>query len=178
MFNLLPNLFKDEIKSEYKLRKWIVILFFVLFIQLSFLAVAFSMLVVSSDRESEVMSQIKKENETLSSQNANDIQKIITSTNKKLLIFDMIMKYPEILPIYNGIIAQKTSDISIRGFNYAVGTTDTSIIVSGVSNTRESLVSFVKNLEETKMFTKVDLPVSNLAKQKNIEFNINIKIKN
>lgn len=178
MFNLLPNIFKDEIKSEYKLRKWVVILCFVLFLQLSFLAIALSVWTIFLDKEKEVVNQISIESQVLVSQNSNEIIDVINSTNKKVKIFNDSMYYMEILPVYNSIIAQKNSGISLREFNYLNGANETSIMLRGVSSTRESLVSFVKNLEDSKKFGKVDLPVSNLAKQKNIDFSLEIKIKN
>lgn len=178
MFNLLPEIFKEEIKSEYKLRRWIVALSLVLFLLVSFLVMAFSMWIISMDKEEDVTQQIEKQKETLTSQNANDILNVINSTNKKLSIFDKVMKYPEILPIYNTIISNKTPEISLRGFSYLIGQTETNVVVTGISGTREALVAFVKNLNDSGSFTSVDLPVSNLAKQKNLEFNISIKIKN
>jgi hypothetical protein len=41
---------------------------------------------------------------------------------------------------------------------------------------RESIVAFTDNLKKIDSFSKVDLPISNLAKDKNIDFSISINI--
>lgn len=178
MFNLLPNLFKDEIKAEYNLRKWIVLLSLVLFLQISFLALTISIWTIFLDKETEASNQVKKENEVMLSQSTNDILKVINATNQKITIIDKTMFSPEILPIYDTIISQKTTGISLREFNYNSSATESTLSLKGLADTRETLVSFVKKLQDLKVFSNVDLPVSNLAKQKDIEFNIDIKINN
>jgi hypothetical protein len=47
--------------------------------------------------------------------------------------------------------------------------------VSGKAVSRDALLSFSKALKSNHRFESVDLPVSNLAKSKDIEFSISIK---
>lgn len=49
-----------------------------------------------------------------------------------------------------------------------------SVIVSGNATNRETLVSFSKSLEGEVFFKKVDLPVSNLAKGKDVPFTLSL----
>lgn len=50
-------------------------------------------------------------------------------------------------------------------------------VLRGVATDRESLISFAKALESRVEFSAVDLPVSNFAKETNIEFSMTVTIK-
>ena len=52
--------------------------------------------------------------------------------------------------------------------------TEGKIVLAGIARDRDSLTDFVKMIESQEIFTKVDLPVSNFAKDKDINFSINI----
>ena len=49
------------------------------------------------------------------------------------------------------------------------------ILVSGQAERREQLVSFVNSLRGSNMFREVDLPISDLAKESDLNFNLTIK---
>ena len=50
--------------------------------------------------------------------------------------------------------------------------------VSGMAGTREDLVAFVKKMEDSKYFSDVVSPISNLTKDKNINFVITLNATN
>lgn len=175
MFNVLPDILKDDIRAEYKLRLIIVAFSLIIFLQIFFLISTIPVWSISYYKEKDLNNQIKVENESVSSQNASAISQIINSTNQKIEVIENVMQYPEVVPIYNSIISQKIRGVSINNFQYmSIASSSANITISGVSNTREDLVSFVKKLEGLQLFSGVDSPVSNLAKQKNIDFVINL----
>ncbi len=49
------------------------------------------------------------------------------------------------------------------------------IAISGVAASRSDLIVFVDDLKKQKEFASVDLPVSNLAKESDVKFTINLK---
>ncbi len=65
--------------------------------------------------------------------------------------------------------------VSIQGieFTYTASTT-VDLRISGIAKTRETLIAFKKKVETNPMVAKVDLPVSDLAKSKNISFILKI----
>jgi hypothetical protein len=177
MFNLLPDSLKKEIKAEYKLRVIIVILVFVLFIQLSFLVFIFPSWLISLYKEKETVAQAEEMSKSERVSNINSLTSIVTDTNTKLNMLNNTLEYPEFLPLANSILAQKTSSIKLDQFYYTSQSPVTGTIsLNGVSATRDSLVAFVKSLQETKLFKSVDLPVSNLTKDKNIKFSLTLTI--
>ncbi len=177
MFNLLPETFKEKIKAEYKLRRLVLILAFVIFIQSSFLIFLFPSWLISLYKEKEVASQIEEINKSSVAANANSISSIIKSTNSKLKVINNTLEYPRLIPFVDTVISKKSENIHLIGILYSgTGRSTATLSIEGISSTREALVSFVKNLEKSGMFRKVDLPVSNLAKDKDIKFSMSLTI--
>ena len=56
------------------------------------------------------------------------------------------------------------------------GKKGTTIVISGTATDRDALVSFGATLRESKSFTTVEVPVSSLAKDKDLPFSMNIFI--
>lgn len=177
MFNLLPDNLKSNIRAEYKLHKFILILTFVIFIQVSFLIFLFPSWLISLYREKEVTAQIEEINQSPVAINANSISSIIKSTNTKLKVINTTLEYPRLVPFIETIIAKKSENIHLVGIMFVNnGKSTGTFSLEGLSSTREALVSFVKNLESSGVFKKVDLPVSNLAKDKDIKFSMSLTV--
>ena len=179
MFNVLPNIFKKEIKSEYYFRRLIVIFIFIIFIQITFLVFIFPSWLFSFYQHEEVSAQMESQKSTVVSQNANNILQTIKTTNQNLDIINRSFSYSKFLPLIKNIISYKTSAITLTEFTYnnSAATTTIPMSVSGVASTREDLVSFVKKIQDSGTFSDVVSPISNLTKDKNIIFVINLNAK-
>ena len=175
MFNLLPDILKARLKSEYRLRHLIVILGFVIFLQITFLIFLSPSWVITFYKEKDAVSMTNLANQSVSSTTSASLSAVIVGTNDKLKVLNNSLQYLKVTNLMNVIISNKTSSISVSEMSYtSTNASSTDIIIGGVSLSREALVSFVKKLKDSKLFSKVDLPVSNLAKDKNIQFSINI----
>lgn len=181
MFNLLPDSLKAEIINEYKLRLFIVSLFFVVFVELSFIVLLFPSLVISYYREKEVETRVAALEKSSGVANANSIRPIIKSLNSDLAIIDKTLQYSEAIPIIDIVLFKKTNSIHITDISYiSLASSTATIVVQGVSVTRDALVNFKKSLEDSNSFINIDLPISNLAKDRDIKFSMtmvsNVKI--
>ncbi|MCX6702051.1 MAG: PilN domain-containing protein [Candidatus Zambryskibacteria bacterium] len=177
MFNLLPNNLKEKVRSEYYLHLIIFILLSILVVQVSFLIFLFPSWLISLDKEKEITLQAEKSNISSLDSEIDVINSTIKSINTKLNTINSTLEYPKVTPFVDSILSNKIKDIYINELVYtSLSKTTASITLDGVSATRESLVSFVKKLEETKLFKKVDLPISNFTKNANINFSINTTI--
>ncbi|MEI6843232.1 MAG: hypothetical protein WCK48_01855 [bacterium] len=173
MFNVLPNFFKEEIKSEYKIRFWIVVVLFVIFIQISFLVMIFPSWLISLARQNEVTTELDATNKSSSYQNADKISTMIEDTNQKLKIIDSALTYPRFVPIVRSILDNKISGIKLNSILFS-STGSNTVALTGISSTRETLVLFIKKLKDSGLFKDVFSPVSNFTKDKDIGFSINI----
>ena len=175
MFNLLPDNLKKKIKTEYKLRRLTVLLAFIIFLQISLLIFIFPSWIISVFREKEAILERDMMNQSLLSQNTNSAGLTIAGINAKLNIISNTTEYLKVVPIVNTILSNKTESIHLNGLSYtSINASTSALTIQGVSTTRQSLVSFVKSLEKSGVFKKVNLPVSNLAKDKNINFFIDL----
>jgi hypothetical protein len=177
MFNLLPENLKSFIHSEYRMRRLVLALLFIILIEISLLIFLFPTWLESNAKEKAITKQSEQASESLKNSDINPATVIIKSINTKLSVLNVALNYPKVTPFVNQILEKKSSTISINQITYnLVSSSTANITVGGVSKTREALVSFVKKLQETNSFKKVDLPISNLAKDKNIEFTLNLSI--
>jgi len=68
------------------------------------------------------------------------------------------------------------SAVTVKSFTFTRdGGVVESIAISGVGNTRTALAAFTKNLEAHPLFTRAELPISNLASEQDIAFSITIE---
>ena len=167
MFNVLPDNIKEFIRNEYETRRWLVIFGSILFIQISFLIFLLPSWTLSKYLENIAINKANSQNVLTPSKNTGGAIQSINSTNQTLNIINSTFMYSQVFPFLNTVISYKTSDITINEFTYAnVGTSTISLTVTGLSNTRESLIMFVKNLQKSSLFQEVNSPVSNLVKDK------------
>ena len=175
MFNLLPDSFKEKIKTEYKLRLVTSVLIFVIFLQLSFIAFLSPSWVFSYYKEKEIISQIERARDTAVSPTSATARSVISGTNIKLNIINNSLQYIKFTSLLNAIISKKTSGIHINRTSYiSQSSSQSTVLLSGLSQSREALVSFVKNLKDSGLFQSVLMPIGNLAKDHNLEFSISL----
>ncbi len=179
MFNVLPEIFRKEIKSEYYLRYSVVILIAIIFLQISFLVFIFPSWLNSFYRQKEILAEAKWQKSKIVSKNADSILQTINSTNQNLNVILNNFNYSAVLPIVKEIISNKTSAITLTEFTYNnfAATPIAPMTISGVSRTREDLISFVDKLENLGDFSGVVSPISNLTKDNNINFVISLNTK-
>jgi hypothetical protein len=178
MFNVLPDIFKKEIKSEYYLRRLIVVFVFIAFLQIAFLIFLFPSWMNSFYRQKDASAQMESQKSNIVSKNAAEILQTINLNNQNFGVIDANFGYLPVLPFVKEIISYKTSAITLTDFTYdnSQATTTAPMSVSGVAATREDLVAFVKQLEDSPTFSDVVSPISDLAKDKDISFVINMNV--
>ena len=96
---------------------------------------------------------------------ANDLSVLLTE-------FSTTIESSELIKILDDLAG---SDVRISDFSFkrSADVLD-SITVTGLADTRVSLAGFSDNIESHPLFDNAELPISNLAKDKDITFNIEI----
>ncbi len=177
MFNLLPESLKGEIIKEYNLRRLLVIAGFILCIQVSFYIFLFPSWMISYSKEADSVVRVEQLNNSKLISDNGTAKLAISDLNKQLNIIDKSLEYPILIKYLNHIISVKSSQIKISHLSYSSqSNSKASLSLRGFSDTRDSLVEFKNRLEKLQAFKLVDLPISNYAKDKNIEFTINLNI--
>jgi len=177
MSNLLPENLRDKIKKEYKLRLVIVSIIIVIIIQISLIIFMIPSWLSSFYKEKDFSLKNEEMSQFLSTLDIASTTSYIKLVNTKLATIDKSLDYPKLVPIIDNVLSKKTSGIKIDGIYFTVNSENTAVLnINGIGSTRESIVSFAEKLRETSYFKNVNLPISNLAKDKNIDFAISLNI--
>ncbi len=177
MFNLLPENIRRVITIEYRMRLFIIVIVFIIALEGSLLIFLFPSWLNSYYKEKDVAGRTEDLNDSLSTLDINTTTSFIKSVNNTLKILDDNLEYPKFVPVLDNLLSKKSSSIRLSGINYNVDTRNAGkIVLTGVGASRESLVSFSDRLKGIDYLKKVDLPISNLAKDKDINFTISITL--
>jgi hypothetical protein len=183
-YTLLPEKEIRTLKREYRTRLFITLLFFVCFAVLVGLVSLLPAYLFSSFQEKEALSNLDSIKEERQDNEASEISKELVLVND--LVKKIKSNQNSFIPsdLITRVILEKTPGISLTAFqisgstesNKNSTTTTTLIVIQGGALSRESLINFKSNLEANPLFTKVELPVSDLTKSKNIPFSIRLSI--
>jgi hypothetical protein len=84
-------------------------------------------------------------------------------------------KFPVLESAFDEVIYQKMPDIKLTAIDYEKDKDGVKkISLRGLAPDRERLLLFRQALEADKIFSKVDLPISNFVKGENIDFSLNL----
>ena len=175
MSNLLPGEQKKEVLREYSLRRAAIALIFIASIFMFAILMLVPTRIVLLLRERQVAEELSiKQAAQEPGQNDGSVA-ILTETKEKLAALSEKRGERVIHRALESIIAERREDISITGVSYSRGSGGPeTITLDGVSPTRQRLIAFVRALEGLEGVEKVDLPISDLIKDEELEFSLTI----
>jgi Tfp pilus assembly protein PilN len=173
--NLLPPEEKTEIVSHKTYRKVLAWGFSSLVLVLAFLAILSSIwlyLFVQLNSMQEIVQGLQASPQN---QRFNDIKKEIDDVNRELKSFSSLIGQENEYSFY----MDKLTGLLNSGIRFKSVSFDGSrVALSGQAATRESLLLFKDNLENSDYFQNVDAPLSNFLKQTDIDFSFSFEIEN
>lgn len=179
MSNLLPKTEKELLQKEYFIRLLIVILWLLIgsmILSIGFLAPSYIVLEVKKNTAEE---QIKLLNESILNKNSVETEKRLNTIMVKIETLNKQDKI-SLSNFVNKIIEKKPAGVYITDFLYnkvqKKDATEKIITLSGTANQRDSLLKFKDNLSATGFFKDVNLPLSNLTKDEDVDFLINLTL--
>lgn len=177
MFNLIPDSVKEKILKDYQERR--VVVWLCAFLLLSIMIVIFLLptYVHVFSEEKNIRADVEVVKNSLQLKKADDVVGTIKATNELLKALSPAKSQIRTSEILEKALGVKNAAIHITDIEYMeTKTSSSTVLLKGIADKRESLREFVTALEGTKGFAKVELPVSNFAKDKNIDFSINITL--
>ncbi len=185
MFNLLSRSHKKIIQNEYKLRLAILIIF-----GLFFSVIVAGLLLIPSlisaknthDGDVEKNKSISNfsENQNLAADDQNQKQSQTGSVNIESMLkaFNTLGEKVPPSQYITSIAGGVVGGVSLNHIAYVKSSTNSlpTLEVSGVATDRESLVSLGKSIDSIGTFDVVHLPVSSLAQEKDVQFNISLSV--
>lgn len=178
MFNLITEEHKKTIRTEYRLRLFAVVLFFfaftglvgLVFLMPSFLAVSLNLTDLKQQKQN-----LEKEIPEL--KDINSLEALSAQVNMKIKALNSEEKSmpTEIINIIN---PAELRAIKLKSISYIKNNSEVKVGVNGTATTRDALVAFSRQLETVEIFEKVNLPVSDLAKDRDINFSLTFSVIN
>lgn len=174
MFTLLPQQYKGIIMKRYRKRLTVVSLVLLCTLVLCGIGFFFPSLILMRSEASRLEGEFNTLQNLIASKNDEEL----SATLKNLENTTSLLKTLELKPSEIILEIVKIRDANnIEEFSLSVSPEGSSILISGMSPSRKELLFFVKRLEALPAVEKADLPISNLAKDLLIPFNLTIVLK-
>lgn len=184
--NLLPLVEKKIIREEYYKRLISVSLVLVFVLLLTFVIPVAAFHIASTYEIGAKQTELGLLNKDNVNRGVVADVKTAKDVNDKLVVLDRVFGEDsgyDPSSILSSIIAVSNVRLASMSYDHVAIKKDQikevgyRIILSGVASDRVSLQKFVRNLESNEMFASVDLPVSNLIENRNLQFNITVMVK-
>jgi nitrogen regulatory protein PII-like uncharacterized protein len=173
MISLIPNEEKKRMRRDFYIRFLVVSLVMLslsIFIATTTMLPSFFISVVRKNADNTKLEIQKKEPALVLSQES---LSAIKDLKDKVVLIETSDKDEFVVSkeIVDQILSKKMPDIKITQISYDISSTKVKKInINGMAPSRERLLLFRQALENSTVFTKVDLPISNFIKGSNIQF--------
>lgn len=177
MFNLIPHTLKERIIKDYKGRRVTVVFFGVvclIVILFIFISPTYGYLFFE---EQNVIAEAETMKKSDQFQKADQVVAAIKETNEQLRALSLDVRSVQPIQAVERVVQAKNTSIHITDIQYKEVTATSSILIlQGKADRRDSLKQFITNLQSISGFSDVTLPVSNFAKDKDIDFSVSMKM--
>lgn len=172
MFTFLPKTNRVELEKEYRKRVVVVALGLVALLMLIAMILAMPAFVTLLVKGKDARAALKGNPDTDVSSNAL-MEARVTDIRAKTDLLKQMVDVPSLVSVIERINGRLVNGISLNSITLKRSGTG-SIVISGIASTRDALVAFSKSLQGELSFSNISLPVSTLAKSKDIAFSISV----
>ncbi len=177
MFNLIPDSVKEKILKDYQRRRGVVWLFMTAVLSIVVLIFLLPTYVHVFFEVKNVSASVEIVKSSLQLKEADEVVGTIKKTNEQLRTLFSASSSFKTSEIVERALKAKNSFIHITDIEYIETKIGSSTLqLRGIADRRESLREFVTTLESIESFEKVELPVSNFAKDRDIDFSVTIRL--
>ncbi len=172
MFSLLPEEYRKKMQKEYRIRLAVVgLLGLIALAVISGVFIFPTYLRISTENNiTSIQKQVLENQITL--QTGQNSSEDIKSVKQNMSIASLDQR--SAISAISAVVQAQSKDIKLTNFSYTYNSKASNLSINGIALNRQALQSFQKNLSAQKLFTSVELPLSDYAKDSNISFSINI----
>jgi hypothetical protein len=176
MINLIPPVVRKAVVKEYWIRVFSVGLFMLSIVSLIVTLFALPVYVLVSSKVEVYADTVAKASEKVAEYDFS-AGSLVKANQMAQSIFEL-RKVDSFTEAVNLIEKVKGSDVVINSYNFSrKGDVLSPVMVEGESSTRQALSDFREALLKQENITEVVLPISNLAKDKDIQFSLSVTFK-
>lgn len=174
MYKLLPDDERQKVAREYSLRRVAVMLQALALVLVVVIVGLFPSYILSNLRKQEVAERIRVESVGEDAVESRNLRTWLNSLNLKLKVLSPALDQERLSLVLESVLSEKSLGIKLTNFVLSKSSDKVSLSISGTASDRQSLVSFQTRLNASGDFSQVTLPVSNLAKDRNIPFQLKL----
>jgi len=174
MFKLLTDEARQKVSEEYTLRRGVLTMLGVSAVLVvgSISLVPAYIISESHIRVAQARTEALKNSPT--GEKRDELVSWLSVTNKKLKILSPNSQTSIPYESFIKVVSSKSTGIKIAELEWSKTDTDTLLVIRGNASDRQALLDFQSKLNDTKAFSKAVLPVSDFAKDKDIDFELKL----
>jgi hypothetical protein len=170
MFKLLTEESRATVSREYKLRRVVLIVTSLSLVLAVALVGLFPSYILSQVKQAEAGAMSNQQ------EGKEDLEAWLQEFNGKLRALSAGIAPARASADIEKVLSLKGAGIRITQLKWNEGDAEAKLSLMGVANDRQTLLSFEKRLKDSGKFSAVMLPVSNLAKERDINFQIDLSL--
>lgn len=172
MFKLLTDQARQKVAHEYAVRRAIVILCGLILVFLIGVIGLLPSFVLSNARQNEALERMRVINSVERGEDESGLTDWLLLTNQMLIALSPKLDTDRPSDFIEQVINQNLKGVHLVGFSWVKKEGNVALSVDGVAQDRQTLITFENHLNTSGHFSKINLPISNLAKDKDIDFQI------
>jgi hypothetical protein len=173
MYKLLTEQEKQIVKKEYNLHRLVIMLLALVVVLSVALVGLLPSYLFSTVRHREIGEQLEILRPAEGSEEAS-LKTWLAETNKKIGSLSPELDKDTVSQYFDKLIQSKPAGISVKRLGWKKSADKVAISIQGVARDRQALINYEKALSSSGEWADVVLPVSNLASDRNIEFDISL----
>lgn len=175
MRNLLPAAYRKKVTIEYRLRVAVVVFSLILIIAVVGIALLTPSYFLSRSKRDSASEQKAFIERSIEFRESEISAELLRKTRDRLVLLADDGNRMSFTEIIEKLIRDKGIGVAISGISHVrLGGTGT-LTITGEALQRDSLLAFKKALDREASFSSVSLPISDLAKSRDIEFTLTLK---
>lgn len=179
-YTLLPKHDIDILKNEYRIRVFTLLMFFISCSIVAGIVALIPAYLYSYNQEKDSLKKLNQVQQNKESNGINEVIKNLEVAEKLLVKLKEDSPAIEISQTLDRVLTHGSGLVSISAFQLNAtksASSSAEIVIQGKTKNRETLLTFKKNLEQDVIFYDVEMPISDLAKNKESTYAIKLKLK-
>ncbi|MDO8589926.1 MAG: pilus assembly protein PilM [bacterium] len=172
MFKLLTEEGGHKVAHKYAMHRAVVMLSAFIFVLVAGIIGLLPSYVLSNARQNEALERTRIMNSAGQIDNESVLQAWLKEMNRKLRILSPALDMDRPSAFIERVLDQKATGVRVTGFSWIRAKDKVTLSVNGITLDRQALITFEDRINSSGYFSEVTLPISNLAKDKDIDFQI------
>jgi len=176
MINLLPPFRKQDLKREFMWRRLAIFFWMLFFVLIIFSGLLTTTWLYTNIQHQAIAYLVQIEEGSNQGQKIKEIEQKIKETNIELKYLDQLeLNQEPTFKIINDLSSFPSRNITFHAISLNRATQKG--LIEGFAKNRDDLLNLKQNMEQSNNFSQIDLPLSSLLKDKDLNFSLSFSFK-